>query len=335
MVTNILYKYGDLYYFKDFDYEISKTREDDDYMYIDMNIIVEMTLSQHPSTSSFVTSMQDEAYNIQDEAIQEYVYSVIDAYIDEIESLYYQKPETSVFKYTAKIPKYEQTSKSSATSYELMYRVDINDDEVLTSPITKTEKINSDTSISKSKAKLTIAHISNSINSNSKTTKANITYYRLDARDYALDHATDTPEFSAANGQGSDCANFVSKCINAGGIPQDKTNNWYQSTDGTTATCGINWMRTGYYNNGGVVPYMLEQNYFYEESDESCVNAGSIMYWNSKSHVALVTYGDGDVIKYTQHSNTKLSSSNAKNIVYESEDATFYMPNSSSITVKS
>lgn len=38
---------------------------------------------------------------------------------------------------------------------------------------------------------------------------------------YAIDNATATPEFSSDNGLGSDCANFVSKCINAGGIPID------------------------------------------------------------------------------------------------------------------
>jgi hypothetical protein len=43
---------------------------------------------------------------------------------------------------------------------------------------------------------------------------------------YAIDNVTATPEFSSGNGLGSDCANFVSKCINAGGIPIDNAGKW-------------------------------------------------------------------------------------------------------------
>lgn len=48
------------------------------------------------------------------------------------------------------------------------------------------------------------------------------------------------------------------------------------------------------------------------------------MYWNNTSHVALVTYGDGVTIKYTQH-----GARQTKDTVYRTEDATFYMPSSS------
>ncbi len=43
---------------------------------------------------------------------------------------------------------------------------------------------------------------------------------------YAIDNVTATPEFSSDNGLGSDCANFVSKCINAGSIPIDNAGKW-------------------------------------------------------------------------------------------------------------
>lgn len=48
---------------------------------------------------------------------------------------------------------------------------------------------------------------------------------------------------------------------------------------------------------------------------------------------ALVTYGDTVTIKYSQHSDYKLSENAAKNIVYESENAKFYMPDTNSVTV--
>ena len=46
---------------------------------------------------------------------------------------------------------------------------------------------------------------------------------------------------------GSDCANFVLKCLHAGGIPIDKDGKWYPSSQ-SGAYAGDNWMRTGYYN---------------------------------------------------------------------------------------
>jgi len=154
----------------------------------------------------------------------------------------------------------------------------------------------------------------------SKVLLTSLTYDRIDARDYARNHAYDTPEYPSGTVPGSDCANFVSKSLNAGGIPEDATGDWYRaSTWGGWA--GDNWFRTGYYNNGGVVPYMTDKGYFYKQNDESKVYAGSIMYWNNKSHVALVTYGDTVTIKYTQH-----GANPGADFVYRTEDASFYMP---------
>ena len=115
-------------------------------------------------------------------------------------------------------------------------------------------------------------------------------YDRLRARDYALDHAYDPPEYS------SDCANFVSQCLcYGGGIPQSYY--WRPGSD--------NWIRTGYYNNGGVVPYMVNNGYFVREYDRSNVNAGCIVSWNGFSHVGLITYGDTVTVKYTAHTNAR------------------------------
>ncbi|MCR5321942.1 MAG: amidase domain-containing protein [Lachnospiraceae bacterium] len=126
------------------------------------------------------------------------------------------------------------------------------------------------------------------------------TYNRSVAASYAITHATDVPEFSAANGNGSDCANFVSKCLNAGGIPVDVSGNWYPRPNGS-AYAGINWMRTGYNNNGGVIPYMTGKDYF--SYVPTCGPAiGCILYWTNRSHVALISYiDDTGVAWYTEH----------------------------------
>lgn len=128
-------------------------------------------------------------------------------------------------------------------------------------------------------------------------------YDRTAAVDYALEHALDDPEFYL--GGNSDCANFVSKCINAAGIPEDVSGKWYRSTTyGNPNTAGENWMRTGRNNNGGVIPYFMGKGYIHSVTD-AVVQKGTLMYWTTKSHVAIVTYADGSTIRYAEHSNKK------------------------------
>lgn len=70
-------------------------------------------------------------------------------------------------------------------------------------------------------------------------------------------------------------------------------------------------------------PYFMDKGYISEVSS-SAVSIGCIMYWNSKSHVALVTYYDGSTIKYSQHSNAKKDSTY---YTYTTEDVTFFQFN--------
>ncbi len=150
---------------------------------------------------------------------------------------------------------------------------------------------------------------------------SSFTYDRIAARDWARDNAYSTPEYPSETVPGTDCANFVSKALNAGGIPEDSSGDWYGSNT-WGGWSGDNWLRTGYTPSmGGVVIYMTDKDYFYKQTDESKVYAGSIMFWNNTSHVALVTYGDTATIKYTQHGATQ-----SKDTVYRTEDASFYMP---------
>lgn len=115
-------------------------------------------------------------------------------------------------------------------------------------------------------------------------------YNRLAARRYAFDNAFAKPDYP--NG---DCANFVSKCLNNGGIPRTRTWTLRQP----------NWIRTGYHNNGGIVPYMTGRGYFYRQRDRSRVFTGSIVYWNTFSHVGLITFSDTVTLKYTAHTRAR------------------------------
>lgn len=160
-------------------------------------------------------------------------------------------------------------------------------------------------------------------------TRASGFYDRLAARDYAKRHGADEPEFLSNNiPNGSDCANFVSKCLRAGGIPVDRSGKWYPASN-WGGWPGDNWFRTGYYNNGGVVPYMTNKSYFYNETNWRKVFAGSILYRTNTSHVGLVTYGDGSKIKYSHHSNRRKPYSEYNWNPNGNEYATFYKPGSS------
>lgn len=323
----ILYKYGDAYSFDNFSYKIENETIDEKDILVDMNIFTEMTLTQHPLEGEFIKSINNKLSIMTNEEEKEYIQNKVDKIVKEVEELYYNKKDNTLIKYTVRIVNFDKQNMNELDDieYKLYYRTDIASDKILLEPVKTIRKIDSDKEKINKNAENAIRSFLLSLD---KTATSDFTYNRLTARDYAKDHATDEPEFSKANGQGSDCANFVSKSLNAGGIPTDKTGKWYPSTDGTTATCGINWMRTGYYNNGGVAPYMVDKGYFYKQTDESKVFAGSIMSWDVESHVALVTYGDTVKIKYTQHSNVKLSEEKAYNVLYESDEvqATFYMP---------
>ncbi|MCM1327386.1 MAG: amidase domain-containing protein [Bacteroidales bacterium] len=155
------------------------------------------------------------------------------------------------------------------------------------------------------------------------TSRASSGYRASGAVTYARAHATDEPEFSGDGN--SDCANFVSKCIHAGGIPTDTAGEWYPAkTWGDVWGAGDNWRRTGFYPEmGGIKIYFTNKGYI-SEVPVSSVSIGCIMYWNDHSHVAMVTYYDGNTIKYSDHSNVKKDSTYH---TYTTEDVTFYQFN--------
>lgn len=154
--------------------------------------------------------------------------------------------------------------------------------------------------------------------------RASWSYNKSKAVRYALKHSLDEPQYSEDNGMGSDCANFVSKCINAGGIKTDSE--WYPADGNNWGS--DNWIRTGFYNNGGVVPYMTKKRYFKKTSSKGKVVKGNILYWTERSHVALVTDKKGKYIYYSQHSNKKLPANDCKNVLYRKSNGNvdFYIP---------
>lgn len=94
----------------------------------------------------------------------------------------------------------------------------------------------------------------------------------------------------------NDCANFVSQCIYAGGIP--KTASWYPES--------LIWIRTGSprYKNSGITTYMQQKKIFYA-TNYSAVSAGGFICLTKESHVVFITSNDSITILFNGHTNDR------------------------------
>lgn len=309
VVENIEQNYADVYAFDNYDITIHNETEEDGMLGIDVDVLVDMTLIRNPQDSPYVSGMKAAVDEIEDAAEKEFAQQELDAYLEMVMP-YYNVPVLTGFLYRVYIPTTMAMDAEGAFEFDMYHRMDITDEEVILSEVSDNE-----TYTEIGDAEDGREHI-NEVLVSPLSTMA-VSYSKSDAVDYAVEHAKDVPEYSAANNNGSDCANFVSKCVNAGGIPQDKSGNWYQGS--------TNWIRTGYNKNGGVVPYLTGKGYFAAVSSSSSATLGSIMYYNNKSHVAMVTLIDGYTIKYSHHSNVTKDS---VYYVYNSstDNVTFYVP---------
>lgn len=320
----IIKDYGELYTLDDFSYDY-KVRNDQGKKYLDINVYVDMTLTRHPSQSPYVLGMQKALNEMEESFLKKELQDEVDSYVKEIETLYFNIPDGSTFTYAVELNDDNGLrTMSSETDYKLFYRTDTDEeilladadnlaevenfDEVYQSGYQAMEKMEAD-------AETLMCNSESTVN-----TRASVSYDRLAARDWAFANWNATPEYPSSTVAGTDCANFVSKALNAGGIPEDKSGKWYRAAT-WGGWPGDHWFRTGYNGQTGVVIYMKNKGYFYKESNESVIAAGCIMYWNNTSHVALVTVGDGVTIKYTQH-----GASQTKNTVYKKSEvsASFY-----------
>lgn len=112
-------------------------------------------------------------------------------------------------------------------------------------------------------------------------------YNRIAARDYAYKYwSSYNPAYTSYKGNGGDCANFVSQCLHAGGIP----------TDATWKADSVSWIRAS-----AVPSYMMNKGYATKTSYTNAM-AGSFAYTSSGAgHAVLVTINDGAKIAYTAH----------------------------------
>lgn len=330
--VQLIESYGDSYIFENFTYDIKDEKILDGERLVDINVYVDMTLTKSASENAYVQGMIAKINEL--EGIEKvFAENEVKHLIMDIEEAY-NNPRNVQVLYTAKL---EDSKIKNAQGFELFSRIDFGDEgeSLLTSV----------DSIKRSKMKDTENAFNNGLKafddmitqiSLINMPRASVQYDRIVARDWARDNRSATPEYSKANGYGSDCANFVSRAINKGGIPQDISGKWAHHSNGSTieAYKYINWFRTGVNNNGGVAPYMVSKGYFYEESSWKKAFAGSIIYNTNPgdSHVGLVTAGDGVNVYYADHSDVKKSG--RETLLQTSGDPSFktfkfYLPSSS------
>jgi hypothetical protein len=302
---------------------------ENDYNYVDVDVITDMTLISNPAETPYVQGMYAALAGITNWEEKIVAQQAIDEYLEE-QMEYYNVPDETTFCYRIAIPESRNSRNSRSNinltntinSYEMYDRTDISEDEVVLSNTDDVQYEDMIPGVEEGKeAIMEEVQDSEVIRCFAKT----VTYSATDAVTYAKDHAKDVPEFSKENGMGSDCANFVSKCINAGGIPTDTDGKWYPSPK-TGSYAGENWMRTGYNkdSNGkytGVKTYMVDKGYFEKVKSSSSAKKGGFMFWNSSSHVALVVSNTNGTLKYSQHSNLQQTQVTK---TYSSEDVTFY-----------
>lgn len=329
--------YGDSYIFENFTYDISEEKIVGADRLVDIDVYVDMTLTRSVSENAFVQGMLDKIDELEgmEKSIAE---NEIKYLIMDIEEAYNNTRNVQVL-YAVKLG---NPTMEMADDFELFSRIDFvageeshltSVDSIKSSKIENEEKA-FDNGYKAIEEMITQIASSNEANNYAISPARAVQYDRIAARDWARNNRAATPEYSKANGHGSDCANFVSRAINQGGIPQDVSGDWAHYSNGSTigAYKYVNWFRTGFNNNGGVVPYMVDKGYFYEDSRYSKAFAGSIIYNTSKSHVGLVTSGDGSNVYYADHSDVKKSGT--ETFLQTSGDSyfqtfTFYLPYSS------
>ncbi len=331
----ILKRYGDQFSFDNFSSDFEKGNSD----YVNFDIVADMTYIENPYTTDYVNGMREAIAVIEDAGDRAIAEQIKDIYI-KTQMDTYLVPEETGFRYQIKMPSVMET-KEDLDKCILCARTEIGFGNDLVSPICSLGDISNMTSeeakelsggsvLTREDGWESLFEELEGLDQIKLFAAETINYNCNAAVTYAKNHAKDKPEFSKDIGQ-SDCANFVSACIHKGGIPYDKAGEWYPSTYKDIGYPGNNWMRTGFNNNGGVKTYLADTKKYFKKVTKKNVKPGGFLYWNDKSHVALVVSNSGGNLKYSQHSNEK---QDKVVLTYnDKESITCFNPNSSTINV--
>lgn len=108
-----------------------------------------------------------------------------------------------------------------------------------------------------------------------------------------------TYEYPFSTSLYSDCTDYVSQALYAGGIPMDSihdTSHWWCNRYSTTPPPDYApwvWISPrGENNNTGLRNYMTSHNYFYNVSEYDYLNKGDVMIKKDDTHIVMITQSD-------------------------------------------
>ncbi len=208
-MENIEQNYAEVYAFDNYDITIHNETEENGTLSVD--VLVDMTLIRNPQESPYVLGMKTAVDEIANTAEKEFAQQKLDAYLEMVMP-YYNQPVLAGFLYRVYIPTTMAMDADGTFEFDMYHRMDITDEEVILS-----EVMDNETYKEIGDAEGDKDYINESLVCPMSVTS--VSYSKSDAVDYAVEHVKEEPEYSAANNNGGDCANFVSKCVNAGEIP--------------------------------------------------------------------------------------------------------------------
>lgn len=225
IIEQIYSDYGELYDFENFEFKTYNFAKGDD-NYIGIDVFVDMTLTRHPKDNPYFKGELDALKNFDNnDSLKSSLEEEISKQIKDIENEYYQVPNRTTFTYAYKLDDLKVDGITSKNNYSIEdYYYMVGDEENTLLQADKLNKIEDKTeSYEKGYRELLSLTKENLIDKNRISfSRGNVSYDRIAARDWALDNADEPQEYPSKEVPGTDCANFVSKALRAGGIPEDK-----------------------------------------------------------------------------------------------------------------
>ena len=277
--------FGENYSFENFEWEIEYFKRSDNTTKFYVTLSTDMTLVKNATEMPYYKGLSETLKSSVDPNERNTAQTLIDEYVEEVNSLYFNKPYRTMFRFEVEIL---NSDLESITNENMIYNISYISEDGLY-PL-DTLKLSDGEAVNNGKQAVQAITALNS-DHNEPLGITYSSYDRLGARDYAINHFYDHHgEYS------SNCANFVSYCLNqGGGLPQ--TSSWYPGS--------LNWIRTGYNGSEGVCIHVNNNENFAWTSNRSIIYAGCIVSWNAYSHVGLTTYGDGSLIRFSAHTTDK------------------------------
>ena len=183
--TKLENKYQRVYTFDNFQASFADVESKNEF--VDVDIIVDMTLIRNPKEAPYVQGMIEALNALQNSEEKEIAQEELDSYLEEVMP-YYNVPDITTFSYRVKVPTVA-TLKEDGSNYEMFYRTDITDEIVDLVKVPNNEILQELGTEEDGEQKVERALLEE----NQVSQKA-VTYNATNAVTYAKAHATEEPE---------------------------------------------------------------------------------------------------------------------------------------------